>query len=136
MNTLIVTSCGAKKRTKPMEAYKLYKSARIKAVYNRRGNCDMAILSAKYGLIDVNTIIEPYNKKMDEQSAIELLPQITKYINYYDQVIFYSGGSNKYYKLCIESACKIKGKKFTSIGYNIMGDINKLPSLIINLKDI
>ena len=62
----IVTACGNKKESVPLPAYKLYKSSRIKAVYNRRQNHDMFILSAEHGLIPAEKVIAPYNRLMAE----------------------------------------------------------------------
>ena len=37
----VVTACGKTKRDVPLPARKLYKSARITAVHNRKSDCDM-----------------------------------------------------------------------------------------------
>ena len=84
----------------------------------------MAILSAKYGLINAETIIEPYNQKMDPQRANELENQVIITINGYDRVIFYKGGSSKPYRKCVEEACRKTGTAFISFGYANQGDIN------------
>ena len=57
----VVTACGKTKRDVPLPARKLYKSARITAVHNRKSDCDMYILSAKHGLIPSEKVIEPYD---------------------------------------------------------------------------
>ena len=69
----IVTACGNKKHAEPLPAWKIYKSSRIKAVYNRRNNHDMYILSAQHGLVFSEKIIAPYNRIMDEERAKELV---------------------------------------------------------------
>lgn len=130
MKTLVVTACGAKKHKVPMEAYKLYKSSRIKAVYNRRKGCDMAILSAKYGLVDASAIIEPYDAKMTEESVIKIMPLMVEKLKEYEKIVFYKGGSNKLYLKCIEKACLNAKKTLISVGYANLGDIQKLPALL------
>jgi len=130
LKTLVVTACGAKKNSEPMEAYKLYKSSRVKAVYNRRRGCDMAILSAKYGLVDANDVIEPYDKKMTEESMNEIIPFIIEKIKKYDKIVYYKGGSNKLYLNCIEKACFNAKKKLITVGYANLGDINKLSKFL------
>ena len=67
----VVTACGRGKKNYPTKAYKLYKSSRIKAVYNLKNNTDMYILSAKYGLIHADEVIEPYDEVMTEDKAIQ-----------------------------------------------------------------
>jgi len=130
MKTLLVTACGAKKHSEPMEAYKLYKSSRIRAVYNRRNGCDMAILSAKYGLVGINEIISPYEQTITEQRILDLMPSIIKKILHYDKVVYYKGGANRLYFDCIKDACDNNGVSFFSVGYAHMGDIDKIGELI------
>ena len=126
----IVTACGNKKHEIPKPAWKIYKSSRIKAVYNRRNNHDMYILSAEHGLLPSEKIIQPYNRIMDEQRSKELISDMVPIIQKYDTVIFFKAGARKLYEQCIESACKKADKKIISFGYAIMGDINKLPEII------
>ena len=129
MKVLIVTACGAKKNAKPMPAYKLYKSSRIKAVYNRRCGSDMCILSAEYGLVDVHKTIKPYERVMDDRRAEELVPSIAKKLQGYDCVIFFKGGARKSYFSCIRAACDKAGKTLLTLGYANMGGINDLPKV-------
>lgn len=130
MKVLIVTACGAKKNLGPMPAYKSYKSARIRAVYNRRSGCDMAILSAEYGLVRVQQVIKPYERVMDEQRAKELLPSVAQNLKEYDCTIFFKGGARKAYTSCIKAACEKAGRTLVTLGYANMGGINDLPKVI------
>jgi hypothetical protein len=130
MKIMVVTSCGSKKNGKPMEAYNLYKSSRIKAVYNRKGKNDMYILSAKYGLIKSDSIIEPYNMMMSEKRSKELENELLPIIQKYDLILFFAGGANYHYKNCIENAALKTNKKIISIGYGFMGDFQKFTNLI------
>jgi hypothetical protein len=126
MTTLIVTACGAKKNDQPMEAWKLYKSPRIRLIHQRKGEYPMAILSAKYGLIDSEEIIEPYDQKMDQIRAQELVPVIVEKVREYDKIVFFKGGSSKPYLECIGAACERASVDFAPFGYANMGDINDL----------
>ena len=130
MKVLIVTACGAKKNPGPMPAYRLYKSSRIKAVYNRRCGSDMCILSAEYGLVNAHKTIKPYERVMDEQRAEELVPSVTKKLKNYDCVIFFKGGAREAYLSCIKAACRRAGKTLVTLGYANMGGINDLPQVI------
>lgn len=130
MKILVLTACGGKKRPGAMPAYKLYKSSRIKAVYNRRCGHDMGILSSEYGLVNANEIIKPYERVMDEKRAIELIPQVTKKIKDYDCVIFFKGGARRCYLTCIEKVCEKAGKSLITLGFANMGGIRDLPKII------
>lgn len=134
MKVLIVTACGAKKNDKPMPAYKLYKSSRIKAVYNRRCDSDMCILSAEYGLVAAHEIIKPYDRIMDEKRVRELVPLVTPKIQDYDCVVFFKGGARKTYLSCIKASCKRAGKPLVTLGYANMGGINDLPKVVKLVK--
>ena len=129
MKILIVTACGAKKNPSPMPAYKLYKSARIKAVYNRRSGCDMGILSAEYGLVRTHDVIGPYERLMDEKRAEELAPFVAEKLKEYDCIIFFKGGARKAYLSCIKAACEKIGRTLVALGYANMGGINNLPKV-------
>lgn len=130
MKVLIVTACGSKKNSRPMFAYKLYKSSRIKAVYNRRCGSDMCILSAEYGLVEIHKTVRPYERMMDEQRARELVPSVTKKIQSYDCVVFFKGGVRKAYLSCIKAACEKMGKILVTLGFANMGGIKDLPLII------
>jgi hypothetical protein len=110
MKILIVTACGKRKDSVAQPAWKLYKSPRIRAVYNRRDGNDMAILSSKYGLIDAEEVLEPYEKVLTKERADELLPQVIEEIQNYDSVLYYRGGAGKEYFDLIKEAC-IRSKK-------------------------
>lgn len=127
---LVVTACGRKKYDKPMAAWKLYKSSRIKAVYHRTMGHDMGILSAKYGLIKADEVIEPYEAVMDEDKAKRFVLQAAKVIEDYDYVVYFKGGARKEYLDCMRSACKFAGKKLIVVGYANMGGINDVPKVL------
>ena len=126
----IVTACGNKKESVPLPAYKLYKSSRIKAVYNRRQNHDMFILSAEHGLIPAEKVIAPYNRLMDERRCDELIPSVAKSLKKYDAVVYFKGGSGKPYRRCMIEACGVAGVKLDAFGDKIMQGIGDLPGKI------
>ena len=130
MKILIVTACGKRKDTSLQPAWKLYKSPRIRAVYNRRNGHDMAILSSKYGLVKAEKVIEPYEEVLTKQRVEELLPQVVEGIRYYDAVVYFRGGAGKEYRNLINEACEKAGKKFACCGYKNLGDVNKIPQLL------
>lgn len=127
MKYTVITACGNKKNPIPLPAWKLYKSPRIKAVYNRKGDHDMYILSAEHGLIPAEKIIEPYDRIMDNERCNELLPDVKKIVSQYDIVIFFRAGSRKLYEECLSKACEMAGVKLISFGFGFMGGINDLP---------
>jgi len=132
IRVVLVTSCGAKKEETPQPAGKLYKSSRIRHLYKRSKELGIPfyILSAKYGLINADTIIEPYDKVMTPERAAELLPQVKETIKSFDLVIFYKGGARKEYRELIEKACKETDTRLISFGYGNMGAIRKLENLL------
>ena len=90
----------------------------------------MAILSAKYGLIDSEATIEPYEYKMSEKRAQELQSIVAEKVQHYDRVVFFKGGSSKSYLECIRSACEKASVEFHPFGYANMGDIKLLPQYL------
>ena len=129
-----MTACGKSKKGIPQPAFQLYRSPRIKAVYNRRNGQAMAILSARYGLVKAEQIIEPYEQALTKERATELIPQISKQIQEFDYVLYYRGGAGRQYYELIETACEKAGKNLLTVGYKNLGDINKVTEAIKNLQ--
>ncbi len=130
MKVLLATACGAKKNKGRMAAIDLYKSSRIKAVYNRRGGADFAVLSAKYGLIYPDKILKDYEQILDSKSSKKLLPQIINFIRPYDIVIFFKGGSRLEYRELIKEASVAINKPLILIGNRNQEDIGKLEEVV------
>lgn len=130
MRILVLTACSGNKKDRSMPAYKLYRSSRIKAVYNRRCGHDMGILSAQYGLVNAQNIIEPYERVMNEKRALELVPSVVEKVEDYDCVVFFKGGARKAYVDCIKDACRKAKKQLITLGFANMGGINDLPTVI------
>jgi hypothetical protein len=137
MKKVLITACGNKKEDKPMEAAKLYKSSRIRHLYKKSKELDIPffILSAKYGLVSGDDVIEPYNEIMDKSKCKILEDQISQTLKYFDFIIYYKGGARREYYNCIEKVAKKLNKKLITFGYGNMGDIGKLKKIIDKLKE-
>lgn len=75
MVRIALISCSKKKKNKPAPAYKLYNSNlfRKHLEYARAINADLIlILSAKYGLLPKDKIIEPYDKNLNQMNRDEI----------------------------------------------------------------
>ncbi|KPV61966.1 MAG: hypothetical protein AOA65_2134 [Candidatus Bathyarchaeota archaeon BA1] len=135
MKILVVTACGGKQETSPCPAHRLYKSPRIKAVYKRKGDCDFCILSGKYGLLEPDRVIRPYNDVMTPEGAQRLLPQVVHMVKNYDTIIYFKAGARAAYLDCIKTACKTAGKTLITTGFAHMGAINNIPKIINFAKE-
>jgi hypothetical protein len=127
---LVITPCGKRKHSEAKPAWQLCKSPRIRAVYNRRADCDMAILTAKYGLVKAEATIEPYKEVMTKENAKQLIPQIVETLRDYDHVVYFRGGSSKESFDCIQEACRTALVHLNWIGRRLMEDIDRLPEVI------
>jgi len=132
MRKVLITACGSKKEAKAMKAGKLYKSSRIRHLYTKSKelNIPIYILSAKYGLVSGDEIIEPYDEIMDENKCTKLRAQIAQILKDFDIIIYYKGGARKAYHQCLEKVAKKLNKQFLSFGYGNMGDIRKLEDIV------
>ncbi|HII95166.1 MAG TPA: hypothetical protein HA367_05485 [Candidatus Methanofastidiosum sp.] len=131
MKILLATACGAKKNKGKMPAIDLYKSSRIKAVYNRRNGADFAVLSAKYGLLYPDKIIKDYEQVLDFKGVKKLIPQVTEFINKYELIVFFKGGSREEYRELIKQASEAINKPLVLIGNRNQEDIGKLEELLV-----
>lgn len=81
---LLILSCSDTKRPRPepLPAIDRYDGINYRTIHKlmREGqfldNMDILILSAKYGLIQTDTLIEDYNQEMSNQRAIELQDEV------------------------------------------------------------
>ncbi|ADY74148.1 hypothetical protein Dester_1521 [Desulfurobacterium thermolithotrophum DSM 11699] len=128
----LVTACGNKKEETPQKAWKLYKSARVRHLYRRSKelNLPFFIISAKYGLISADEVIEPYNAVMTDEKCEELKEKILSKLKDFDVIIYYRGGARKTYLDCISEVAKELGKELIVFGYGNMGDIGKLADIL------
>ena len=137
---LLVTACGSKKEEKPAPAWKLYKSSRIRYLYRKAKefNIPFYILSAKYGLVNSEQIIEPYDEIMTEEKCKFLIEQIKSVLKELrpEVIVFYKGGARKEYFKCLKRICEELQIPLKTFGYKIMGDIQKVNKIIKNYKEI
>ena len=89
MKKIVLISCVSQKRTQRSKAKDLYISTLFKKnlAYARRLNSDaIYILSAKYGLLDLETEIDPYNLTLNTMSAGQIRTWADKIIQQLSQV--------------------------------------------------
>ena len=75
MRKIVLISCVSKKRSQPCKARDLYVSDLFKKelIYAERLEPDlMFVLSAKYGLVDLDDEIEPYDLTLNTMPASEI----------------------------------------------------------------
>ncbi|KYC51601.1 MAG: hypothetical protein AMQ22_01261 [Candidatus Methanofastidiosum methylothiophilum] len=131
MKVLLATACGAKKNKGKMPAIDLYKSSRIKAVYNRKNGADFAVLSAKYGLLYPDRIIKDYEQVLDSRGMHKLMPQVIEFIDKYELIVFFKGGSREEYRELIKQASEAINKPLILIGNRNQEDIGKIEELLL-----
>jgi hypothetical protein len=108
MRKIVLISCVSVKQEKPAKAEELYISPLFKygLAYAKSLKPDkIYILSAKYGLVELDTIIAPYNVTLNHMSSQEIkdwservLSQMKQKINLdSDQIIFLAGENYRKY---------------------------------------
>jgi len=129
---VLITACGNKKEEKPTAAGRLYKSPRIRHLYKRSKELglDFYILSAKYGLINGDEVIEPYDQVMDKAKCEKLKSQIKEVLKNFDVIIYYKGGARREYLECLEMVAKELNKKFITFGNKSMENIRELERIV------
>lgn len=125
---LVITSCSKKKRSYKTTASDMYQGQLFKMVkkFAKTNNFDFKILSAKYGLLNPDEIIKPYDKKLKNNEDIKILQKdlIFKWNNLsvpYDFVLLIMG---KYYRGVFEVLDQEKIIYFRS--YNGIGGLLKI----------
>ena len=112
---LWLVSCVKTKRSSPCRAEDLYNSAWfVKArAYAERQDCPWRILSAKYGLVRPETVIEPYEKTLNTMRDAErrewaerVLTQLEPELAGLDAVVFLAGQS---YREFLEGPLRNRG---------------------------
>lgn len=104
MKTIILISCGAKKEKTPQRAEDLYiggyfKKTLLYAKYlSKKNNAEIFILSAKYGVLELNEIIKPYDLTLNNKSkkhkkawSYKVITQLQYKIKKTDKIIFLAG---------------------------------------------
>jgi hypothetical protein len=99
-NRLLILSCSKRKADKSGKAIKVYQGVaynQLRNYYFKKNHLDVKIISAKYGLIDKNDIIDPYDNKMNVRSSeiykIAFRKEFETLSKQYDD-IFVFGGKN------------------------------------------
>lgn len=75
MQNVVLISCTSKKRTYRCKAKELYDASNLFTAsfsYAKKKNCEVYILSAKYGLLYENDIVEPYNETLPDKTPKEI----------------------------------------------------------------
>lgn len=92
---LVITNCSKKKLQSPTVAQNLYQGLFFRNVktFSKRMQFDLCIISAKYGLLNSDEIIEPYDKTIkSKKDILELKENVSgkfdKLLNEYDKIIF------------------------------------------------
>ncbi len=106
MTTLLVQGCSDSKNrtTGAVPALELYTGYFFKIIHKSRGEkggelaVDVCILSAEHGLLDPETEIEPYDRRMDSERAAELRPEVLSELTdrvagTYDRVVVVGGAA-------------------------------------------
>jgi hypothetical protein len=115
---IAIVACGEKKSPYPVKARYMYQGSYHKLCLNYALTLTarVYILSAKYGLLDLSEIIEPYNVKMDDKNSVKIdfIRQQAEELNLLNEKVIVLGGS-EYVKICskiwkeIETPLKGKG---------------------------
>ncbi len=119
------TACRAKKLAGTWPAYELYRSPRIKALYNRRNELPLLILSAEYGSIDCHTEISSYQRIMSRERALELAPCVANVMNEFDALVYFKAGARSEYSECIKKAGEMSGVSVALLGFGNMGCLHE-----------
>lgn len=135
LKILVATACGEKKKSGKHRAVDIYLSSRIRAVYNRRSGCDMAIVSSKFGLVDSQAIIEDYEEILTAERIKILLPQVIDYVKKYDVVLYFKAGASSIYFELIKKASEIANRPIVYLGYGYMAEVNKIPGFISEINE-
>lgn len=113
MKTIVLIACGKKKRKEVSKAKDLYQGSYFKKILeyayilSKKYKADIYILSAKYGLLELDTFINPYNftlnnvnERYKKNWSYRVIKELNKKIKKTDRVIFLAGKSyNKYLKM-------------------------------------
>lgn len=139
MEKIVLISCASKKRNDACKARELYQSTlfKLSLAYAETLNADhIFILSALHGVVDLDSIIKPYNVTLNNMSendkknwAQNVKIQLKdKGIDFeQDQIIFLAG--NNYRKYLI---CEFKNSKVPMKGLRIGEQLSFLKERVSN----
>lgn len=124
-NIALATACGERKRQGHWPLHLLYESPRVKALYSRKGNFPLYILSAEYGFVDCEEVRASYDRRMDLNRAEQLAPQVAEAMGGFDWVVFFNAQTPREYAFCLERASDICGVPVAFIGWWPLGGLNE-----------
>lgn len=118
MQRIVLISCASKKLEHCAKAKDMYISQLFKLNYQYAQLLKpdkVFILSAKYGLLDINTVIEPYNETLNKKSVKEIkewsknvIERLNQEIDFErDEVIFMAGEKYRRFLVPLIKNCKI-----------------------------
>lgn len=108
----IIIPCGAKKVSKKTTADKMYVGSyfkmNLKFALSVAPRSKIFILSAKHGLISLNTVLEPYNLKMGEPGSVsaQTIKKQAEELNLDDKI--YALGGSLYVEALRSAGLKVK----------------------------
>lgn len=95
---LLIISCSKGKLPTPAEARRFYTGQLFRKLVNLARNLrwDVRILSGKYGLISLSTIVHPYDQKIETPADIkrirrQALPALKTLIPEYTKIVIFMG---------------------------------------------
>jgi hypothetical protein len=138
--TLVITSCCKKKLDYPAPARELYQGQLFKIVceYAEKNNYDLIILSAKYGLIALNDVIEPYDQQLKSVKDAKIMAEriydsLAVILSSYKKIIVIMG---KYYRRAIEDMLKFWANVTPEASYEIITDKRGIGGLKQRVKQL
>jgi hypothetical protein len=100
MSCVFLVSCVSRKKNVPLAAKELYDSAWFQKarMYVESTGSPWFILSAKYGVVDPEAVIEPYDETLNTMSVHQrrewskkVLSELRKHLQSTDKVIIFAG---------------------------------------------
>ncbi|KKN12075.1 hypothetical protein LCGC14_1020140 [marine sediment metagenome] len=137
LKVLVLAGCSQKKLNYPAPAIELNQGQLFRGIkkLTMSNNFDLKILSGKYGLLDSNEIIAPYNQKIRTKKDIlrirrRIFPKMLKTTEIYDLIIVIMG---KNYREVIEPLFNenfiiIYDKRGIGGYLSLISKFNKLPT--------
>ena len=100
MSCVFLVSCVSRKKNVPLAAKELYDSAWFQKarMYVESTGSPWFILSAKYGVVDPEAVIEPYDETLNTMSVHQrrewskkVLSELRKHLQSTDKVVIFAG---------------------------------------------
>lgn len=139
---LVVTHCAARKRGTPAPPQRLYVSARIRRVYEiaKRYGATFGVISAKYGLVYEDEVIEPYEATIDSGSAFDaLVERVSAKLSErgpWDWLVYFGTAKNYVTAFFCAAYRAGYGDRTMVVGRNTMGELDRLAHLLARSKQI